>query len=472
MKLQNQTSPPTTKPVVLGNREAHILSQADKLEGGLIPKFIPPMLLAIFILLGAFLVWAALTQLTEVTRAPGEVIPIGDIKIVQHLDGGQVAAILVDEGDLVENGQTLLRIDGAQAIADLKQMEARWLALTLRAERLLAFAEDRKPNFEPDSIPAMYHGSAWDGEMEFAVATRPHLDMINDQYNIYLRQVSARSSSLAVVTSQIDQLRKRLGQTQAALNSARDHLGLVMEMLEMREELGQQQLVTRTVLLETRRAQVTAQSEVERLTEEVLVITEELSEARLRMQDIIQQYRREAVTERGVVLAELAEVEETLHRLRARVDRLDVRSPERGIIQNLQVMTTGQVIQPGSILMQVVPTDVQLEAEVRIAPRDIGHIEVGQQVRIRVSSYDYRRFGATQGTLRRISATNLVTNGGEPYFRGWVALTQQYVGDDPNHYPIRPGMSVEAEIITGHRSLLAYLITPFADILDRSFGER
>ncbi|TVQ96744.1 MAG: HlyD family type I secretion periplasmic adaptor subunit [Desulfovibrionales bacterium] len=455
-----------------GGRERHLLSQAEQIEETLMPRFIRPMLLLIALILFAFLVWAAVVQLTEVARAPGEIIPIGRSKVVQHLDGGEVSEILMEEGDLVERGQTLLRIDGSQARADLQQMEARWLALTLRAERLLAFAENRQPVFPDPGARVAYPVIDDDPEARIIITTSQHLHLITDQEQIFQQQTAVQESSLAVVASQIDQLRKRNEQNRKSLADAGRHLDIVSELLTKREELAEQRLITRTVLLETRRAKVTAESEVTRLQEEIIVTQEALEEALLRRQDIANQFRRDALTERGLVRAELAEVEEALQRMQARVSRLDVRAPERGLIQDLRVMTTGQVVQPGAVLMHVVPTDAPLEAEVRIQPRDIGHVVPGQPVTIRVSSYDYRRFGSTEGILRRISATNVVTETGEPYFRGWVELIRPYVGDDPQRFQIRPGMSVEAEIITGSKTLLAYLFTPVADIIDRSFGER
>ncbi|HDQ41724.1 MAG TPA: HlyD family type I secretion periplasmic adaptor subunit [Desulfonatronum sp.] len=461
-----QATPP------LGERERRLLSEAVQIEEKLIPGYVRPLVMLIFLLVLLFLVWAATAQLTEVARAPGEIIPIGQTKVVQHLDGGEVAEILVDEGDLVEQGQVLLRIDGSQSLADLHQMEARWLALTLRAERLLAFAEERIPDFEPSRIPTAYRIEAEDPAAELTILTSPHMDLVNDQHEIYLNQAAVRDSSLAVISSQVDQLRQRLVQLNNALASARNHQNLVAELLTMREELGRQQLITRTELVETRRAKVTADGEVKRLEEEIKVVQEALTEASTRLQDAANQFRRDALSERGVVRAELAEVQETLQRLQARVSRLEVRASERGLVQDLQVLTIGQVIQPGAVLMRIVPTDALLEAEVRIAPRDVGHIKPGQDVKIRVSSYDYRRFGNTDGVLRRISATNVLTPAGDPYFRGWIELTRPYVGNDPQRFRILPGMSVEAEIITGEKSFLAYLFTPVTDIIDRSFGER
>lgn len=464
-----KTAQPTTH---LGARESRLLSEASQIEERLIPGYVRPLVILIFLMVLLFLVWATTAKLMEVARAPGEIIPIGNTKVVQHLDGGKIAEIYVEEGDLVDRGQALLLIDGSQALADLQQMEARWMALTLRAERLLAFAENRMPEFAPPYTQKNYRITADNHAPEYTISTSSHMHLVNDQHEIYLKQMAARDSSLAVITSQVEQSRQRLLQLRASLISARNHQKLVAELLTMREELGRQQLITRTELVETRRAKVTADAEVERIEREIVVVNETLTEASIRLEDAANQFRRDALSERGAVRAELAEVEEALQHLQARVSRLEVRAPERGLVQDLQVLTISQVVQPGAVLMRIVPTDVPVEAEVRIAPRDIGHIEIGQKVNIRVSSYDYRRFGNTEGILRRVSATNVLTPDGDPFFRGWIELTRPYVGNNPQRFRILPGMSVEAEIITGEKTFIAYLFTPVMDIIDRSFGER
>ena len=175
----------------------------------------------------------------------------------------------------------------------------------------------------------------------------------------------------------------------------------------------------------------------------------------------------------GTIRAELAEVEESLQRLKAKVDRLEVRSPSAGLVQDLRPQTIGQVMQPGALLMQIVPINTPLEAEVRISPRDIGHVRVGQDVNLRVSSYDYTRFGHASGTLKRVSATSLVDpQSNQLYYRGWVTVTKPYVGNTPGQNILQAGMSLEADIITGEKTLLTYMVKPVTDALSRSFHER
>lgn len=453
MKLRKSKQPNPQTMIPLGNRERRLLSETVQIEEELLPTFVRPMLGVVMMAILAFLLWAGLTHIREIALAPGEIIPVSKIKVVQHLDGGVVAEIPIEERMQVQEGQVLLRIDGTQALAELHQMEARRVALQLRAERLSAFAEGRKPNFAP--------------------LAGTFSDLQADQEQILQTHVAARNSTLSILDHQIDQRTRRLAQQERSLRAAQEQLQLTDELSHMREDLAARRLVNRTVLLETRRARVTAEGEVARLTEEINVNRQELAEVRSRRIDTFNQLGREALNEMGTVRAEMAEVDEAILRLQARVDRLVVRSPQRGLIQDLKVQTIGQVIQPGALLMQIVPDDAPLEAEIRIAPRDIGHVRVGHNVNLRVSSFEYTRFGYATGSLKRISASSVMdpqTN--KPYYRAWVTLSNPYVGNRPGQYMLQPGMSLEADIMTGEKTLLTYLFKPIADALQRAFHER
>ncbi|KAA6186752.1 HlyD family type I secretion periplasmic adaptor subunit [Thiohalocapsa marina] len=451
-ETKNANSQTGNHDVKLGSRQRRLLSEAAQVEEELIPAFFRPVLLLVTGMVIIFLAWAGTTTLPEIATARGQIIPSGKIKVVQHLDGGVVESIEVDERMLVQQGQVLLRIDGSQAMADQQQMLARLAALQLRAERLDAFVSDRDPDFSDyvDRYPGL----------------------VADQRGIFLNQTATRDSTLEILGRQIDQRQHRLAQLKDALDIARQQQALTTELIEMREELGERKLIDRTTLLETRRAQITALGEVARLTQEIDLVTQELAEAETRLLDTENQLRRDASTELGTVRAEIAEVEESLQRLDARVQRLEVVAPDHGYVHDLKVQTVGQVIQPGELLMQIVPDTAPLEAEVRILPKDIGFVRPGQDVNLRVSAYDYSRYGYARGVLKRISASNILEPGGAVYFLGWVGFDQPYVGDDPDLNPLQVGMAVEAEIVTGQKTVLGYLAQPIADAVSRAFRER
>lgn len=451
-KKNEDTSGESAGGVTLGKRERRLLSETIHIEEELIPPFVKPVLLFVGVLVIGFFAWATFTTMKEVARAPGEVIPSGQIKVVQHLDGGIVTEIAVDERKLVQQGQVLLRIDGTQALADLRQIEARRDSLRLRMERIKSFVSGDKPDFTALGI------------------NQPIL--ISNQKQIYYTQLATRDSTLSILSTQISQKKQRIQQLESALIAARQQEALTGELSLMREDLASRRLINRTVLIETRRAQVTASGEVARLTAEIALVKQELGEVNSRYLDTQNQSRRDALNELGGAGSELAEVEETLQRLQARVDRLEIKSPSQGYVQDLKVQTVGQVIQPGALLMQIVPDNGVLEAEVRIAPKDIGFVKAGQDVSLRVTSFDYSRFGVARGKLMRVSASSVVGTDNKPYYKGLVVMPNPYVGNVPGRNLLQAGMSVEAEILTGEKTLLAYLIKPLIDVVSLSFHER
>lgn len=436
----------------LGNRERSLLSESIHIEEELFPVFVRPVMYLTGAVVLIFLLWAGLTRMKEVARAPGEIIPSGRVKVVQHLDGGVVAEIAVKERKLVDQGAVLLRIDGTQAYADYGQMKAHLDSLLLREERLKAFTEDKQP--------------------DFAALGVDQPGMVSNQQEIYITQLATRDSTLSILDRQIDQRKQRINQLEKAMSVAKEHLALTSELSDMRENLASRQLINKTVLLETRRAKVTAFGEIARLTEELGVSGNELAEIKNRRTDAQNQLRRDALAELGTVRAETAEVKKTLQRLQGRVDRLEVRAPIRGYVLDLRVQNVGQVIQPGALLMEVVPDKAVLEAEVRITQRDIGFVRVNQPVHLRVTTYDYSRFGFVDGILKRVSASSIVGEDKIPYYQGLVELNNPYVGDMPGRNLLQPGMNVEAEILTGQKTLLAYLVKPLIDAVSLSFIER
>lgn len=452
-KFNNKSEVMTEKSaVLLGSRQRRLLSDTAHIEDELIPGFVRPMLQLVAVAVTLFFLWAGLTHITEVARAPGEIITIGKPKVVQHLDGGMIKEIMVEERSLVQEGQELLRLDGSQAIANLNQSETRLVALRLRVERLNAFALGRKPNF--------------------VSLAKSHENLLADQQALYHTQVVTRDSTLSILDRQIDQQRRRIAQHKELLSSSISDQHLTGELANMRENLASRHLITRSVLLETKRAKVTADGEVGRIKQDIGVSQQELAELEFRRADALNQLRREAQNEMGTATAEIAEVEETMGSLKAKVDRLIVRAPHRGYVLEQQVLTLGQIVQPGALLMQIVPDDVPLEAEIRIQPKDIGYVKVNQRVNLRVNSYDYARFGFATGVLRRFSASSSLDEVNKPYYRGWVTLDHPYVGKMPGRNILQSGMGVEAEVITGNKTLLSYLSKPVIDVVTRSFHER
>jgi HlyD family type I secretion membrane fusion protein len=433
-----------------------LLSESIQIEEELVPAFVKPTVWLITIILLGFIIWASITPVKEVAQGIGEIMPSDKIKQVQHLDGGVISEILVEERQEVQRDQLLFRLDDRQAMAELQQMQARYASLLLREERLAAFTENRPANIE-------------------GLVSEEYLMQTMAQQDTFIKQAETRTSNLAVLDTQTQQRKKRLLQIGQALNSARKDLDLAKELLAMREDLAENKLISRSILLETRRVKVAAEGEVHRLEQEYALVQQELAESVAKRADLDNQIQRDALRELSEVRAEKGEVLKQLEKQIRIFDRLEIRAPEQGFVQELQVTTIGQVIQPAALLMKIVPQDAVLQVEVKVKPKDIAFIRDGQVVKMRISSYDYSRFGYASGAVKRISAFSMVDETDpkrETYFKVWISLDRSYMGDDSKYNQLQAGMAVEAEIVTGEKTLLAYLLKPVADLFTRSFNER
>ena len=408
-------------------------------------------ILAIALLIGGGY-WSHMIKLTSVASAQGEVVPSGAERVVQHLEGGIVRELAVRDGDLVDQGQLLVNFDPTLRQAELDQVRVREAALTIRERRLRA----------------AINGT----ELNLAEFEQDYPELTEEAY-LHLTAFKERiEGKKAVLTAQIEQKQKTVDIFQQQARSLQGQAKLINETAGMREQLFKSGYGNRIELLK-------AQIELARVSGSVSDARVSAEQARVSVEETRSQISELELTERGAamselteVLAELGEVRENLNRLEDRVARLTVRSPVRGIVHQTTVNTPGAVVQPGGVLMTIVPVDESLVLEARIRPSDIGYLTSGQQARVSVGGFDPRRYGLLEATLDQISPTTYQAESGEQYFKGRLTLAQDFIEENNVRYPIVPGMAVQVDIATGDQSLLQYLTKPVYLALQNSFSER
>ncbi len=449
-----------------GERQRRLLSEAVQIEEELMPAFARPLLYLVAVMVILFLIWSAMVEISEVAVAPGEVVPSGRIKVVQHLFGGRVAAIQVESGQLVDKGTVMVRLDGGEAVATLQEREARVVSLRLREERLTAILDDRAPRLAeigrgyPDMVARL------------AEIGRGYPDMVARQREIYRNRLDSHAAGTRVLNSRLAQKEDEIESLTEQIGMAQRELALANELLDLRRTLERKGLVSRVQRLESQQQAVAAETKVRTLRQDLKAAREAATEIRDQRADSQAKLREAAADELGQVSTELAEMRGRLQDARQRAARLSIQAPERGVVQDLQLSGVGEVVEPGGMIARIVPVDDTLEAEVRINPKDVGHVKAGQSVEVKITGYDYRRFGGVEGTLARVSASRLLDEEGNPYFEGVVTFDRNYVGDVPGENVILPGMSVDADILTGTKTLLGYLLNPVIGAIDTAFTER
>ncbi|KAF0113090.1 MAG: HlyD family secretion protein [Rhodospirillaceae bacterium] len=398
----------------------------------------------------AFVTWAAWTRVEEMAITFGQVIPSGQVRTLQHLEGGIVQDVLVREGEKVTPGQVLVRLSPTQALADLEQTVVRIAGLDLRGERLRAIGEDRAPD----------------------LTTRQprYQELAEGQKAVYESQRAARHAQQAILNRQIEQKQFEWQTVIEQQNTTRQQLDLTLQAVAMREELLEKGLGSKVSYLDARQEQTRLEGENLRLVHQARIAEEALREAEGRLVDLDARLRQDALNELSTVMAELAQLNEVVVRSKDRMTRLDITTPLRGLVQRLRITGGGAVVPAGGAVVDIVPVEDTLMVETRITTRDAGHVQAGQSVTVKVTAFDFARFGAAKGTLAGLSPTTYMDEQNKPYYRALVTLHEDYVGDARRQ--ILPGMTVQADIITGDKTVLEYLLKPIYTSIQSGLHER
>lgn len=411
--------------------------------------------LAIWVAIGALaaaIAWAWKTEVPEVAKSRGEVMPAGLIHDIQHLEGGIVKRILVRDGDRVNKGQLLLEFAPPAIESELKQARVREAYLDMEAERLQALLEDRPPRIDPD------HSA--------------YPELARKQLTIHAAQLAGQEAEASVLDAQIRQRQTELERQQTQAREIKKEIRLLEEQVRIRSQGVKSKLVPRTELLSTETRLAETRRELRTVKDSIVVAQAALEEALQRRQELDTRFKRDIEIEAGKVISQLAEVRQTLIRLRDKAARLKVTAPVDGIVQGLSITRVNAVVEPGQVIMQLVPVNDELIVEARVPPSEIGHVHIGQQADVKIDSYDTSRYGSAKGVVRRISASTYLDERRNPYYRAEIALERDYLGEDPSRFRIIPGMTVEADIRTGSKTILDYLLRPVSRGFSAAFTER
>jgi membrane fusion protein, adhesin transport system len=392
--------------------------------------------------IGAFLAWAALFEIEEVTRATGRVVPSQQVQVVQSLEGGIVRRIDVRQGDVVEAGQVLMQIDDTALSSqrgELLRQEAALLAEEVRLRAEVAF--DRAPAF-PDALSA-----------RAPEAILAEMDVLTSRFDQLDREIS-------VLEAQLDQRRGDLAELLAGRTKMETVIEPLREELALTEVLAASGAVPRIELLRLRSriAELEGDLTVGRAQEPNLAAA--IAEAETQIEVARASYVTAARTRLARLGVELAVVRESLRAAEDRVTRTELRAPVRGTVNAMSVTTVGQVVQPGAALAEIVPEGDALEIEVNVPPGDVAFIRPGDAASVKISAYDYLVYGALEGEVARIGADTIRDGEGREFFQLTILTSRTDLGRNGESLPVTPGMTATVDIQTGRRTVLSYLVQP------------
>jgi adhesin transport system membrane fusion protein len=409
--------------------------------------------LMICVLLGSLLVWATFAKLDEVSVAMGEVVPQGQLKVVQHLEGGIIERLEVAEGKHVKSGQVLVQLDLASGGTNREELIVQLDGLVLRKARLSAQIANKEPKFPVESSKR-----------------RPNL--LRTEWQSYEAWKRALQTSLSVLEKQITQSEFEVKQLAAQRNAVLADLELSRQRLTMSASLLSEGLTPRMEHL-------VMKGEVEKLSGEAEVLKQSipraqasLAEARARYEEEKERNNRRSIENDAGVELQIARVNELLNRASDQVRRAIIRSPIDGVVKNMRYHTIGGVVKPGEPIMEIVPISDRLVVEAQLNPVDRGYVQEGQRAVVKISTYDFVRYGSLDGVVDRIGASTNTDPNGQPYYQVVVRTSKTYLGDQQGLLPITPGMQATVDIHTGTRSVLNYFIQPVLKLRNEAFRER
>lgn len=445
--------------------QLHQISSATLIEESSHLRLVMQGIIIVVVIVIALITWAAFSEIKETSVTYGEVIPKGRVQKIQHLEGGIVSKVNANNGDFVKKGQILIQMNPESFQADLSQMEARETALTLDKSRLNAFLNNKAADVKAWSkqvVKSKYNKVSDPKEIASLLKDEEsHLKSqyktIEDQQNILISGLKKKKEQLNEVNAQVSVIKRQLE--------------LLNEEFVMYQKLKKDNYISHRDYLIVLRELNQSKGEHVRLKSQVEQVNKEIEEANFKLNELHSSAREKALQELGTINNQLLETHHKIEKQEDRLSRLTVRAPVSGIVKGVAVYA-GNVVQPGGQLLEIVPMSELMLVETRVNPRDIGHIKVGDLVKVKVLTYDFARYGSITGKLANISASTFENKEGQPYYQATVDLDQQYFLHRGEKKYLKPGMTVQADIVTGQKTILQYLLKPVHRAGESAFSER
>jgi adhesin transport system membrane fusion protein len=408
------------------------------------------VVLAFFVL---FLIWAYFSNIEEVTRGEGKVVPSSQIQVIQNLEGGIISEILVDVGQLVKKDQLLLRIDETRFSSSVQQNRLKYLSLKAKAARLLAEANGEVFKIPPEITVEKPE-----------IGTREH--------ELFDSRKREFQSNIEIFKAQTSQRNQELKELQSRLKELKRTNELIQKELKLTKPLVAEGAVSEVEVLRLERQASTMLGDIEAIELSIPRARSKIQESQFAMQEEKLSFFNKAKAELNDVLAELEGLSATAVALTDRLKRTSVRSHVNGTINQLLVNTVGAVIQPGMDLIEIVPFEDTLLVETKIKPADIAFLRPDQEAVVKFTAYDFTVYGGLDAKLEYISADSITDEKGNSFYLARLRTNKNYLGTENDPLPIIPGMIASVDILTGRKTVLSYLLKPVLRARHMALRER
>ncbi len=401
-----------------------------------------------------FFLWASFAQLDEVTRGDGKIIPSSEIQSLQVLEAGLVEAFLVKEGDPVTAGQVLMRLSDVEASSDLGANNARYLGLQASIIRLQAEAEGKLTVEFPEEVMKGAPTSVTEEMNTF----RANSQQLQGQVNVFEQQLAQREQ-------EVRELETRAGDARGVISLQRQERDMIAPLVAKGS-------APKLELLQLERTIKEKTAELNGYLTGLPRAKSAVGEAQAKIEEIKKTAQAQAQTELSAKLIEMNEIKERLGALKDRKTRTELKSPVNGTVKDIMATTIGGVVKPGEDIIQIVPKDDQLLVEARIRPSDIAFLYPGQKAMVKITAYDFSIYGGLKAEVLDISADTITDHEGKSFYRVRLRTEENELKRAGEILPIIPGMVTSVDILTGHKTVMQYLLKPFFKTLDGAMNER
>jgi HlyD family secretion protein len=403
--------------------------------------------------------WFFFVPLAGAVVVPGNLVVQSNVKTIQHPTGGVVAEIKVKNGDRINAGDLLVRLDATQAQASLEMVNKQLVEVRAKMARLTA---------ERDDLPQL----AIPPELASRADDETVKSLLTSEQSLFKARSSARHSQKDLLQSRVAQLNEEISGLQVQVDSRAKQLELIQGELAGVQDLYDKRLVPLTRLTSLQREAARLDGERGQLLSSIAETKSKVGEAELQIVRIDQDFRTEVVKDLGEAQGKEAELVERGVAARDLLDRIEIRAPTSGVVHQLAAHTIGGVIRAGDSIMEIVPDSEDLQVEARLQPQDIDHVRTGQTAFVRFSAFNVRTTPQLTGIVSYVSAdTSHDQQTNAPFFSVRVTLP-----DDERRrladLQLVPGMPAEVFMQTGSRTMVSYIFKPIAEQMRRAFVEQ
>jgi adhesin transport system membrane fusion protein len=422
------------------------------------PRAVKWIVVAMAAGIAALLAWAIVAEVDEIATAPGVVRPAGRTKIVNHVEGGTVARLLVRDGQEVKAGQELAHLDPRLIEREIENVTERLHTRIAEVNRLEGEAAGEEPRFAAELV------------RQFPQIVDVQRRLYDSRKASLLAQRNGADRTVESRTAEFDQLERRVPSLESSVKLLADQEKAIAELVEKGHYPKLRHITVQRQLVEV-------QGQLAEAREQVRGARAALDRAREERRRIDEQWRAETLDALARAATERQALAAALEQLKTRHANLVIRSPVDGVVEELVVRNEGQVVRASDAILKIVPTSANLVIEAKVSNRDIGHIRIGHEATVKVRTYDFTRYGTLRAKVVRISTDAEASREGERRaddftFAIVVETERNFLGVAAGEYPVRPGMSVDVDVHIGRRAVISYFTDRVVRTTSSAFRER